>query len=246
MADFVDKYKLDLADLVEKNTLNESNWASEDWKMLGNQINQNIIDDAFNQHRELLILFNNINSIVQRPHSKSMFRIEKKMIEQTPGKENYFKIISDLMALRIYCDVVEIQKTIDVIKNVVFMNKGQIYIRGSSKELPYGSFMDSNKEYVDIMQFIYIFIEKIGYPVEIQIGHKFAAYTFSIDSALRENKQCGKIDLWNKNFYNIVKKYILDKTNGKNHGSKDDIQSLGKELHENNIPEELQQILNSL
>jgi len=78
MADLVDKYKLDLANLIKKNTLNESNWASEDWKMLGNQINQDIVDDAFNQHEKLMILFNNVSTIVQRPYSKSIFRIKKR------------------------------------------------------------------------------------------------------------------------------------------------------------------------
>jgi len=87
--------------------------------------------------------------------------------------------------------LLKFKKIVDVIKNVVFTNNGQICIRGSSDELPYGSFMNSKGEFVDIVQFIYIFIEKIGYPVEIQIGNKFDAYAFSVNSDLRENKQCG-------------------------------------------------------
>jgi hypothetical protein len=63
---------------------------------------------------------------------------------------------------------------------------------------------------------------------------------------LRDNKECGLVDLWNQNFYGDVKKYILDKSNGENPGSKDAIQAKAAIIHENNVPQKLQEILNQL
>ena len=100
--------------------------------------------------------------------------------------------------------------------------------------------MDTDKKFTDITQYLYVFIEKVGYPIEVQIGHEFASHTFKIDSALRDNPNCGKVDLWSKNFYGDVKNLILAKANINYMLAK------AEKIHPNNVPEELQEILNKL
>lgn len=168
------------------------------------------------------------------------------MTEQTPGRENFFKVVSDFVAVRVPCEVTEIQGKIDRIRDIVLANRGQMHIRGASTERPYGFFMTQDKKYTDITQYVYVFLEKVGYPIEIQIGHQFASHTFTIDSALRDNKECGKVDLWKDNFYSDVKKFILDKANGEKPGLTEAIQAKAESLHQNKVPVGLQEILNKL
>jgi hypothetical protein len=168
------------------------------------------------------------------------------MTEQLLGKENYFKVVSDFVAVRIHCNVNEIQQKIDRIREIVLANNGQMHVRGSSDERPYGFFMNTEKKYIDITQYVYVFLEKVGYPIEFQIGHEFASHTFTIDSALRDNPSCGKIDLWSQNFYTDVKHYILNKANGIEPESKIQIQAKVREIHQNHVPENLQIILNQI
>lgn len=238
-------FKALLAEAVSQNTLNESNWNSESWKNTWASVNQDVLNDAFSQHGLVQSIFSDIGEMTQR-NCKSVSRVEKKMLEQTKGRENYFKVVSDFVAIRLHCDVSEIQKKIDCVREIVIAHGGQIHVRGFSNERFYGFFMNADKVYADITQYVYVFMEKVGYPIEIQIGHKFASHTFTIDSALRENKECGKVDLWNKNFYSDVKKYILDKANGENPGPKDGILIKAEDLHQNKVPQELKEILNNL
>lgn len=238
-------YRESLSSTVKELTLHESKWNSEGWKKAWNGINQNVLNDAFDQHGVVRSIFSNIGEIAQR-NCKSVARVEKKMTEQMSGRENFFKVVSDFVAVRVHCDVKEIQGKIDLIREIVLANGGQIHVRGSSSERPYGFFLAPDKKYTDITQYVYVFMEKIGYPVEFQIGHKFASHTFSIDSALRDNKECGKVDLWNKNFYSDVKKYILGKANDENPGSTEAIQAKAEDIHQGHVPEELQEILSEL
>ena len=241
----VSNFKDCLIDVVNETTLNESNWRSESWKKPWGIINQDVLTDAFEKHDLIRSIFQEIGEIIPR-NCKSISRVEKKMTEQPTGKENYFKVVSDLVAARVHCNINEIQTKIDRIREIVLANDGQIHIRGSSNERPYGFFMNSDKKYTDITQYIYIFLEKVGYPLEIQIGHEFASHTFTIDSALRDNPHCGKVDLWSKSFYGMVKKYILDKANDQDPGSKDEINAVCVEIHKGNVPSELQQILDKI
>ncbi|MBA3236958.1 MAG: hypothetical protein H0T62_01230 [Parachlamydiaceae bacterium] len=243
--DPVSNFKECLVNVVNETTLNETNWRSENWKKPWAFLNQNVLNDAFEKHNLIESLFQEIGNIIPR-NCKSISRVEKKKIEQRTGSENYFKVVSDLVAARIFCNVNEIQPKIDQFRKIVLENHGQMHVRGASDERPYGFFMNSEKEYTDITQYIYIFLEKVGYPIEIQIGHEFAAYTFSIDSALRDNPTCGKVDLWDKNFYGLVKKYILNEANNQISGSKDDINAVCEEIHKGDVPLELQKILSNI
>lgn len=241
----VSGFKDCVIDMVNQTTLNEANWRSENWKTPWSKINQEVLTDAFEKHGLVRTIFLDIGEIIPR-NCKSISRVEKKMTEQTPGRENYFKVVSDFVAVRVHCNINDIQTKIDRIRKIVLENGGQIHIRGSSNERPYGFFMNADKKYTDITQYVYIFLEKVGYPIEFQIGHEFASHTFTIDSALRDNPSCGKVDLWSKNFYGDVKNYILDNANGIEPGSKIQIQAKAEEIHQNIIPEDLQKILNKL
>jgi len=116
------------------------------------------------------------------------------MNEQQSNRKNYFKVISDFLAVRIDCDVNQIKDKIDYIKNIVTSNKGYFHIRSSSIERLYGFFMESNN-FRDIVQYMYAYVEQIGYIIEFQIGSEFATETFKINSALRDDPNCGKVDL---------------------------------------------------
>jgi hypothetical protein len=237
-------YKERLSSTVKELTLHESKWNAEGWKKAWIGIDQRVLNDAFDQHGLVRSIFSGLGEISTRP-CKSAARVEKKMTEQAPGRENFFKVVSDFVAVRVHCEVNEIQGKIDRIREIVLAD-GQVHVRGSSAERPYGFFMAPDKKYTDITQYVYVFLERVGYPIEFQIGHKFASHTFAIDSALRDSKECGKVDLWCKNFYSDVKKHILDKSNGENPGSKEAIQAKAEDIHQGKVPEELQEILNKL
>jgi len=238
-------FKEYLESTVKKLTLNESNWNSEEWKKIWARINQDVLNDAFDQHELVCSIFSDIGEISQR-NCKSIVRVEKKKTEQAPGRENYFKVVSDFVAVRMHCDVKEIQGKIDRIREIILAEGGQMHVRGSTTTFPYGFFMASDKKYTDITQYVYVFLKRVGYPIEFQIGHKFASHTFTIDSAIRDNKECGKVDLWRENFYSDVKNYILAKSNGENPGSIEAIQDKAVNIHQDTVPKELQEILDKL
>lgn len=242
-----DIFKYNLNDIIKQISLNETSWNSEKWKSLFHFINQEVLNDAFEKHDLVKSIFSEIGDIIVRK-CKTLARVEKKMTEQQSNRENYFKVISDFIAVRIHCNVDQIKDKIDYIKSIVNLNDGSFYIRGSSIERQYGFFMDSNK-FKDIVQYMYVYLEQIGYIIEFQIGSEFATQTFKIDSELRDDPNCGKVDLWNKDFYNDVKTYILNKANNIEFNdieAKHNILIKANDIHENNISDELLAILNKI
>jgi hypothetical protein len=226
-------------------TLSESNWKSPGWQKLAEKVSQDDLNDAFNQHGIVRAIFADLGEITQR-NCKSLVRVQKKLTEQAPGRENFFKVVSDFVAVRVPCEVVEIPGKIDCLRRALLKNgnNGLMHVRGSSDERPYGFCFSSDKKFTDITQYVYVFLDKVGYPIEFQIGHPFAAHTFSIDSALRDDPTCGKIDLWKDNFYSDVKKRILDKANDEAAStSMPVLLAKADELHHGNIPKELSDIL---
>ena len=234
-----------IAKTVGELSLAESNWKLPEWQKLYPTISQEVLNDAFSQHGTVRGMFADIGELTQRS-CKSFARVQKKMTEQYPGRENYFKVVSDFVAVRVPCEVTEIQAKIDRIKEIVLENKGAMHVRGSSAERPYGFCMGPDKKFTDITQYVYVFLEKVGYPIEFQIGHPFAAHTFTIDSALRDNPTCGKVDLWKNDFYTDVKKYLLAKANGEVPTPKEGILAKAAALHDQKIPQELEVILNKI
>lgn len=238
-------FRTTVAATVTELGLNEANWKAEGWKNLWSLVDQEVLNDAFNQHGSIRSIFSDLGRIDAR-NCKNIARVQKKMTEQPNGRENYFKVVADFDAVRISCDVTEIPEKINRIKDIVLEQGGQMYIRGTSDERPYGFVMTANKKYSDITQYVYVFLEKVGFPIEFQIGHEFAAHTFTIDSELRDDPTCGKVDLWKNNFYGEVKQYLLDKANGEQLTSKEELLAKAADLHQGNVPEELNSILNKI
>lgn len=233
----IDDFKKQLNDVIKNTSLHESNWNSEKWKSLYPLINQEVLTTAFEQHDLVKLTFPKLDIVTR--NCKSIERVEKKMTEQPTNRENYFKVVSDFIAVRIHCDVDQIANKIDYIKHIVSLDGGEIRIRGSTLDQPHGSFV--NSEFVDIIQYVYVYLAQIGYVIEFQIGHEFASYTFAIDSAIRDDPDCGKVDLWNDNLYDDVKTYILNSSNAKRN-----ILIKATNIHQNNVPSDLIDILNKL
>ena len=239
-------FKSNLKNTIHNETLNSANWKNESWKLIVPDINQEILNDAFNQHSKISELFKNVGEIIPRK-CKQMGRIVKKTSEISNRGGEYFKIFSDFVAGRIHCNVNEIPVKLDIIKQVTKNHNGCYYIKGETTETPYG-FCEKNGVFLDVTQYIYVYLEEIGYPIEFQIGHKFASLTFYIDSSLRDNKECGLTDLWTDNFYGMVKTYILNKANKKEpvSGGKYDICDTAFRIHKGILPDELKRILDGL
>jgi len=172
-----------------------------------------------------------------------MARIEKKTQSLSPGN---YKVLSDFVAVRLNCKLEEIASKIEIIRAIVLEKGGSLYVRRSWLSPDQAAFHDG-KKFTDITQYVYAYLPEVGYPIEFQIGHIFAAHTFTMDSALRDNPACGKVDLWTDNFYKRVKAYILEKANGQETtDSLDAIQTLAQHIHNGQTPRELQLILQSM
>lgn len=238
-------FKLSMANAVLSNTLHANNWKADSWKSLATELTQDVLNDAFSKHVLVTDLFKSVGTILPRK-CKQMSRIAIKTDEVSKRGGEYFKVICDLVACRIHCEVHEIPNKIDMIRNIVKSKNGLMYVRGESDSNSYGFCMKDGK-FTDITQYLYVYLYEIGYPVEVQIGHEFASYTFTIDSALRDNPGCGRVDLWQSGFYDDVKRYILSFANTeKSNVSYSAIVEKCLKIHQNRIPEDLNVILNKL
>ena len=242
----IEKFREKLGDFVIKNGLDCKTWGMDFWKKLSTDIDQKILDNAFDQHEKLEHIFPNLEIVQRKP--KQMSRIGTKYNGIANGSREFFKTVCDFIAGRINCKVENIEDIIEYIENIVRQRDGSIYIRGFSTENPYGSYKQED-EYKDITQYIYVYIKEIGYIVELQIGHEFASCTFTIDSILRDSPDCGLVDLWKDDFYMTVKNFILDNANGRNVKLYQVYQILDKafKIHETNVlPHALSEILWSI
>lgn len=244
----MDEFKQSLKNTVYRNGLSASNWKSSFWKLLVNQLSQEILDDAYNKHIKLEEILRTVGTIIPRK-CKTMSRIKKKFLEISVRNEEYFKVLSDFVACRIHCSVPEIPSKIFEIRKIVKKLKGIIYVRGEENS-PYGFCLmgDKKEPFTDITQYCYIFLNEIEYPIEIQIGHIFSSHTFIVDSILRDKSDESVTDLWTDGFYNITKNYILNKANNIKTDDYDDIMSKAIKIHSgtHNIPKKLVKILNDL
>jgi len=226
-----------LRGVVVKQSLNITNWKSEAWKDLLVDLNQDILNDAFLQLPKVISIFEPVGLVIPRK-CKQMSRITKKVDEVSNRGMEFFKVLSDFVAGRIHCRIDEMPSKIDSIKKIVTMYGGIYYLRGEDETRPYGSCMKDNM-FTDITQYMYIFLDDVHYPIELQIGHEFASYTFTIDSALRDDPKCGLVDLWTNGFYDMVKKYLFAKANKEDvSGLKHDIWDMAFNIHGDYISDE--------
>ena len=243
MTTAVNSFKGQIAKTIQELTLHESGWGSTEWIKLYSPVNQEVLKEASTMHSQVRPLLDNIGPYTERP-CKSIERVRIKMGEKNL---NHFRPLCDFLAIRVNCDVTEIQGKIDRIRQTVLDHNGKMHVRGAKEDRPYGSFMDQNRKYEDITQYVYVYFPEVGYPLEIQVGHPFAAHTFKIDSMIRDDKNCGAVDLWDKGFYQDVKQYILDKANGvESTFTKEMLQAKALDIHSGEIPAGLQVILNKI
>ncbi len=234
----VGAFKADVKAVVAEQGLHVSNWKNGSYRTLSYQANREILEDAFKQQGLLKDIFSPLSLIFERS-CKTVARLEAKRCEVEKRGGEHFKVVSDFVAARVPCKVREMADKIDCIRKIVRERNGLIYVRGETQEQPHGSFKKGTS-FSDIVQFVYVYLEEIGYPIEFQVGHPFAFHTFTIDSKLRDDPQCGLVDLWKEDFYTKVRSAILNPTN-KN--LFDEIEQIAKGLHQGEIPQELNKLL---
>lgn len=216
--------------------------ARPEWKSISQQLTQTDLDEAHAHVPMVRELFK--ESALESRTKKTMERIKTKMatLENVPSGE-FFKAVSDLIAFRVHCDdLSDIQSHLDYIATVTSQQPGGVlWFKGSYKT--------AEGVYTDIVQYVYVYIPAAGYIVEFQVGHPFAAYTFTNDSALRDDPNCGAVDMWRDGVYVTVKRRILELANGVKPLTtcKYDMWCAVSDIHPTHeIPESLKRILSSI
>lgn len=187
MSNSIDQYKQKLGELIPYSFGNMTDNAYSELIPL---ITQDVLDDAYNNKEKFISLFQELGLNLESRTKKKIERIELK--KQGKQRDIAFKVNSDFLAFRIPVELILISKTVEEIQNIVKKNNGYCFIRNSIYD---------NDKLVDIVQYLFVYIPEIGYIVELQIGHKFAFYVFSIDSMIRDRKNNNEsiddlIDFW--------------------------------------------------
>lgn len=245
-----DIFKSVIAVVVEKYGLREENWTEPAWKSTYALIDQNVLDHAFNDKRKAVETIFSGLGVVSRPSSKSLTRVR---VKQEDGKyrkkienvviDNYFRPISDFLAMRIDCQLSEMENKIVNILLRVSSEGGWCCLRGQKEKQPFGSYKSKDNSYSAIQQYAYVFFRHIGYPIEIQINHEFATYAFTVDTENREKKPPQQ-PIFDTDWGQEIKKYILDKANKKNvENDKKEIMRKVHQAHPQGIPTKLNEII---
>lgn len=178
------------------------------WQTLSQNVNQDILNDAYSQMLYTEHLFAELGEMTPRK-VKYQERIVKKMQQVEGRDQQYSKVVSDFIAFRVNCKVTEIDDKIKTISNVVSKYYGSMWLKGN--------FRSGSGKYLDIVQYVYVYIPQVGYITEFQIGSSFASYTFYVDSRLRDDPEYKHPDLWTDKTYETVKHYILNQANNTLH-----------------------------
>lgn len=238
----VEAFKAVVVVAAEKYGLDEKNWSQPSWKLTWKLIDQNVLDDAHTKMAQVREIFSSLGAIESRPKSKLLSRVERKQVD---GKypNNFFRPISDLLAIRLNCQLSEIENKIIKIFTIVSSRGGWCYVRGQNDEHPLGSYKEKGS-YKKVEQYVYVFFKHIGYPIEIQLNHVFASYAFTVDTEKREKSHEVIYDTdWGK----TVKSYILAKANNLAiDKEKKDIWRQVKLAHPGGIPPALNDIIDRL
>jgi hypothetical protein len=182
-----------------------SNGTDFNWKNIAQSVSQEILDDAYSKTSNIISIFSSVKGILIPRGNKKQSRIVKKMIEVESRDGAFFKVVSDFTAFRIECEVPEIEDIINSIIDITLNEQqGTVWKKGNHR---------NGSRYVDITQYLYVYIPSIGYITEFQVGHKLSAYTFTNDSALRDDPKCGLDDIWKGGVYNTLKERILEDAN---------------------------------
>ncbi len=186
-------YKEQLAEVVAEIGLDINNDA---WKTCNSLITQEVLDDAHSK-------VNEVQKLIGPAESRKCKTIErvKEKIENPPKFTPDFKINSDFLGFRINTDDINIIYGIsNDLKKKIEAVGGVYKIRNDIK---------NGEDLTDIVLYSFGYIPSIGYLMEFQIGHPFAFYVFTQDSARRKNKDLP--DLWD--LYSIVHDKIMRDAN---------------------------------
>jgi hypothetical protein len=195
-------YKNKLADIVVNGSF--TNLVADEWKDLVPLINQDVLDAAHQSAEQYRKVFN-ISMCQSRP-VKTMKRITIKASATRPDVP--FKVNSDLVGFRFPLnDIKDIKRVMNTLRERVTAEEGGVFFIRNSIE-------DDTGVLTDIIQYAFAYIPQLGYVVEIQVGHPFAMYTFSVDSLIRDKRLLGEstediVDLWDDDFYSFVKELVL-------------------------------------
>jgi hypothetical protein len=195
-----------------------SNMYDPFYSQLNSLINQQVLDHAHKKGEEFIQAYSTkYNYLLELRTTKTIERIREKLKKTT--QDINFKANSDFLGLRVNVEVNDIPNKINDFVKYVEMSGGFCFERNpiiKSESDPNDYYFlrnpnDSNSKYKDIVAYVYAYIPEYEYIIEYQIGHKFAFYTFTRDSYLRDNptNPLGLVDLWTNNFYTNVKNYIL-------------------------------------
>jgi len=260
--DTVSVYKESLKTSIQKFGLDQSNWKTEDFvhrTSLG--IFQEVLKDADDRKGALISLLTPfVGEVLSRP-TKSADRVMTKISEEEKNAEagkpwtNFLRPLVDFQAYRIHCPASSIENNISHIKRICTENGYVVFVKGASQNNEKGGYWDAKENRLrDIIQYVYVYSEKIGHIAEIQVGEKFATHTFALDSEKRNaedrNEKWNGVDLWDNNFYNDVKNVILGRDNqslgNDKLAKKNDLIKKAREMHGESHPTRLQELLNIL
>lgn len=201
----VSTYKNALSNVIyEHNGL--ENLVSPKWKELVPMITDDVLIDAHSSFKKYDKIFRYSDILGESRPLKTMKRIKIKA--QTERADVPFKVNSDLCAVRFPTyDIYRIKHIMKELRQRVIDEEGIFVIRNNIE--------DENGVMTDIIQYAFAYIPSIGYVIEIQVGHPFAMYTFTIDSKIRDMRLEGKavddiVDLWDNGFYDFVKSSIMN------------------------------------
>lgn len=202
--DSVHTYKQKLASIINDGQAFQDA-ESPLWVELVPLITKEVLYDAHTSCQSYAEVFNHSNA-----KARPLKTIERIVVKSQGTRPDVpFKVNSDLCALRFETyDVHEIKHIMEELRKKVEGEQGFFYIRNSIE--------DENGNLKDIIQYAFAFIPHIGYIVELQVGHPFAMYTFTVDSIIRDKRLAGAsldgiVDLWDNGFYSYVKSLILNK-----------------------------------
>lgn len=96
--------------------------------------------------------------------------------------------MNDFIAFRVNCNVEEIEEKLAIIER---LENCVSYVRKSGNKV---CSFKNDEVYTDIVQYVYLYFEDVGFVTELQIGHSFATYSFEVYSSIREGGS--GVDLW--------------------------------------------------
>lgn len=179
-------------------------WDDPQWELLSGLISTSDLDSSVVASRKMEEFLRSIfadGTITMKPKKKTLERFAIKRQRTTYGGR--FKAVSDLVAARIECDLHQIRMILRRLEDAV---------AGSGLYVCRNPIFDGHRM-TDIVAFVFIWLPEIGFVTEIQVGHALALNTFHLDSALRDNPDCGYVNLWKEDYYERVRAVLLAEVN---------------------------------